>query len=462
MPKPARSKLRKLRDALAAIGSAAAHPSATAKKAVAAAKAKLAAMHKKYGTTGTALILGAAIVATPIPVPGATPVAIWAVSKLLSVCGMAKKDEGKVWLGKADDPEELSEEEAERLGREFVEEFLAGCGLSPDLEPLEDEDEKSFFSECDRDEGGHCLPGGGGAGGGDKDKPAGGKKPSSEYDAAREAWEKETAELKEEYEEAREAWEKDSAAREAAHEQALGEWNTRQQERDARRERIDADHVEEADPGSVSPEDWQAAYGEGGTLEESLTAAGASEADVGKVRTVAARGQAAVEKAHQKAEDARTKHTEAVAKAKELEAAEPKEPEAPDDDADDAAWDRYDAAQAKYEDAHDRWESRMDAADERVADLDSKADELDDAVADTFEDHKQRLNDAVGKVTERLTAALDKEDTADPEPEEPDLEDEPDEPDYPDEPDPDDFDEDEPEDEEPEDEPDADDEEKKP
>ena len=84
----AKGKVGKL---LEATKNAVSHPGQSVKKAVAWAAGKFKAMKEKYGVVGTGLILSAAIVATPIPVPSATPVAIYAVRKLLDVCGMSKK-----------------------------------------------------------------------------------------------------------------------------------------------------------------------------------------------------------------------------------------------------------------------------------------------------------------------------------------------------------------------------------
>ncbi len=84
-PESARSRIGKLADGIKAAGHAAYNPGETAKRAGAFLKTKLKEMHAKYGTSGTIAILTAAAIATPIPVPGATAIAVYATTMLLKL-----------------------------------------------------------------------------------------------------------------------------------------------------------------------------------------------------------------------------------------------------------------------------------------------------------------------------------------------------------------------------------------
>lgn len=93
-------------------------PTAMAQAALTKVKEKLRQLIAKYGKGGAAAIIAAAIVATPIPVPGATPAAVWGTAKLLQLLGLAKT-EAKGWCRK-----KLSDQELAALGRQLVADFF--------------------------------------------------------------------------------------------------------------------------------------------------------------------------------------------------------------------------------------------------------------------------------------------------------------------------------------------------
>lgn len=196
-----------------------------------------------------------------------------------------------------------------------------------------------------------------------------------------------------------------------------------------------------------TPDGWREAFGEKGKLQAALTEIGATDKEKAKVLALAEKAIPALEKAGAKYEAAVAKQMDHAAKADAMgdqpeEPVEPEPPDEPDEDAlpeEKAAYAEkqaeYEKAYPKWEKDHDRWEkedAKWEAQSEAITDRDQelfdKADELHGAINEVWDEHKDKLSEAVQNIVDRVQEGVEAEDEADPEPEEPEAPDLPDEP----------------------------------